>query len=191
MKPPTPGKTNQTLTRNKLKTFISPQNGSISTHSSNYLMKLEKALDDFDSHQEKRLSSPRTRLGQQQDDMIGKNNILWKTVSEELNDAPISKSAGNSMAFENIASISHIEREELKRKGIKSPLNLFSLKYLSPTSIIELNKNPSAPKRVHFVNSIVILSKESEAKDGETTTNTTPEHDHNTTNEAKEEVKRR
>ncbi|GJV52542.1 hypothetical protein Tco_1448283 [Tanacetum coccineum] len=34
-------------------TFTSPQNGSISTHSSNYQIKLEKALDDFDSHQEK------------------------------------------------------------------------------------------------------------------------------------------
>ncbi|GKC78181.1 hypothetical protein Tco_1128955 [Tanacetum coccineum] len=121
--------------------------------------------------------------------MIGKINLLWKTVSEKLNDAPISESAGNSMASENIASISHIEREELRRKSIKSPSKLFSLKYLSPASIIELNKNLSAPKRVHFVNLIVILSKESEAEEGETTTNITPEHGHNIRKEAKGEVK--
>ncbi|GJU24949.1 MAK10-like protein [Tanacetum coccineum] len=152
-------------------------------------MKLEKALDDFDSHQEKRLSHLRTQLEQQQDDMIGKINLLWKTVSEKLNDAHIPESAGDSMAFENTASISHIEREELRRKGIKSPSKLFSPNYLPLASIIELNKNPSALKRVHFVNSIVILSKESEAEEGETTTDITPEHGHNITKEAKGEVK--
>nr|GEY14581.1 MAK10-like protein [Tanacetum cinerariifolium] len=47
----------------------------------------------------------------------------------QLNDAPISEFAGNSMALENIASISHIEREELRRKGIKIPSKLFSLNH--------------------------------------------------------------
>ncbi|GJX69679.1 zinc finger, CCHC-type containing protein [Tanacetum coccineum] len=121
-----------------------------SSEQSHYLM----TLDDFDSHQEKRLSSLRTQLGQQQDDMIGKINLLWKTISEKLNDAPIPESTGNSMASENIASISHIKREELRRKGIKSP-----------------------------------SYKESEAKEGEIMTDITPEHDHNITKEAKEEVK--
>ncbi|GJW95857.1 hypothetical protein Tco_0175529 [Tanacetum coccineum] len=158
MKPPTPGRTYQNLTRNELK-HLRAYRTAISTHSSNYQMKLEKALDDFDSHQEKRLSSLRTQLGQQQDDMIGKINILWKTVSEKLNDAPIPESAGNFMASKNIASISHIKREELRRKGIKNPSKLFS------------------------------LNKESEAKEGETTTGITPKHDHNLTKEAKEEVK--
>ncbi|GKC06823.1 hypothetical protein Tco_0998433 [Tanacetum coccineum] len=142
-----------------------------------------------DSHQEKRLSYIRTQLEQQQDDMIGKINLLWKTVSEKLNDAPIPKSARDSMASENTTSISHIEREELKRKGIKSPSKLFSQKYLSLESIIELDKNPSTPKRVHFVNSIIILSEESEAKEGETTTDITPKHGHNIMKEAKDEVK--
>nr|GEV48778.1 hypothetical protein [Tanacetum cinerariifolium] len=123
------------------------------------------ALDDFDSHQEKRLSHLRTQLEQKQDDMIGKINLLWKTISENLNDAPILEPTGNSMASENINSINHIEREELKRNGIKSPSKLFSPKYLSPASIVELNKNPSAPKRVHFVNLIVILSKENKAEE--------------------------
>nr|GFC94250.1 hypothetical protein [Tanacetum cinerariifolium] len=44
-------------------------------------------------------------------------------------------------------------------------------------------------KRVYFVNSVIILSKESEAEEGETTTDITPEHDHNITKEAKGEVK--
>ncbi|GJT71264.1 hypothetical protein Tco_1030550 [Tanacetum coccineum] len=130
-------------------TFTDPQNGSISVHSSSYQMKLEKALLDFDSDQEKRLSHLRTQLGQQQNDMIGKINLLWKTISEKLNDVSTPENAGNSMAYKSIAAISHFEREELRKKGIKSPLKLFSLKYLSPVSIKELNKNPSAPKRVH------------------------------------------
>nr|GEX08380.1 zinc finger, CCHC-type [Tanacetum cinerariifolium] len=58
----------------------SPRNGSFSTYSSSYQMKLEKALIDFDTHQVKRLSSLRTQLGQHQDDMICKINLLWKWV---------------------------------------------------------------------------------------------------------------
>ncbi|GJR28040.1 hypothetical protein Tco_1104272 [Tanacetum coccineum] len=121
--------------------------------------------------------------------MIKKIKFLWKTVSKKLNDAPVPKSVRDSMASENTASNSHIKREELRRKGIKNPSKLFSPKYLFPASIIELDKNPSAPKRVHFVNSIVILSEENEAKEGETTTDITPEHGHNITKEAKDEVK--
>nr|GEV55855.1 MAK10-like protein [Tanacetum cinerariifolium] len=98
-------------------------------------------------------------------------------------------SSRNSMASENITSINHIEREELRRKRIKIPSKLFSLKYLFPASIIELNKNLSASKRVHFVNSIVILNKESKAEERETTTDITPKHSHNITKEANEEVK--
>ncbi|GKE51137.1 hypothetical protein Tco_1486293, partial [Tanacetum coccineum] len=119
----------------------------------------ENALTNFDSYQEKRLSSLRTQLRQQQDDIIRKINLLWKTVFEKLNDAPISESAGNSMALENIASISHIKREELRIKGIKSPSKL------------------------------VFLNKEIEAEEGETTTDITPKHSHNITKKARGEVK--
>ncbi|GJV16107.1 hypothetical protein Tco_1361430 [Tanacetum coccineum] len=77
---------------------------------------LEKALLDFDSHQEKRLSHLKTQLGQQQDDMIGKINLLWKTISEKLNDTSSPENAGNSMAPKSIAAISHDKREELKKK---------------------------------------------------------------------------
>ncbi|GJT10878.1 hypothetical protein Tco_0857920 [Tanacetum coccineum] len=72
---------------------------------------------------------------------------------------------GNSMAPKSIAAISHDEKEELRKKGIKSPSKLLSLKYLSPASIKELNKNPSSPKCVHFVNSIVILSTDSDTEE--------------------------
>ncbi|GKB44435.1 hypothetical protein Tco_0889377 [Tanacetum coccineum] len=76
----------------------------------------------------------------------------------------------NSMASKSIAAISHDEREELRKKRIKSSSKLFSPKYLSPASIKELNKNPSAPKRVYFVNSIIILSKDSDTEEDVTTT---------------------
>ncbi|GJZ46012.1 hypothetical protein Tco_0593608 [Tanacetum coccineum] len=107
-------------------TFTSPQNRSISVHSFSYQMRLEKALLDFDSNQEKRLSHLRTQLGQQQDDMIGKINLLWKTVSEKLNDVSTLENTGNSIAPKSIAAISHDEREELRKKGIKIPLKLLS-----------------------------------------------------------------
>ncbi|GJQ97045.1 putative reverse transcriptase domain-containing protein [Tanacetum coccineum] len=77
---------------------------------------------------------------------------------------------GNSMAPKSIAAISHDEREELRRKGIKSPSKLISPKYLSPASIKELNKNPTAPKRAHFVNSIVILSTNSDTEEEDIST---------------------
>ncbi|GJZ87001.1 hypothetical protein Tco_0658611 [Tanacetum coccineum] len=146
-------------------TFTSPQGGSISIHSSSYQMKLEKALLDFDSNQEKRLSHLRTQLEQQQDDMIGKINLLWKTVSEKLNNVSTPENAGNPMAPKSIAAISLDEREELSKKGIKILLKLLSPKYLSLASIKELNKNPSALKRIHFVNSNVILSTDSDTKE--------------------------
>ncbi|GKD08724.1 hypothetical protein Tco_1188409, partial [Tanacetum coccineum] len=57
-------------------TFTNPQGESVSVHSSSYQIKLEKALLDFDSHHEKRISHLETQLEQQQDDMIGKINLL-------------------------------------------------------------------------------------------------------------------
>ncbi|GKA71398.1 hypothetical protein Tco_0777537, partial [Tanacetum coccineum] len=84
--------------------------------------------------------------------------------------------SGNVMAHKIISAISHDEKEELKKKGIKSPPKLFSLKYLSPASIKELNKNPSALKRVHFVNLIVILNTDSDTEEDDTSS--TNEHKH-------------
>ncbi|GKA89621.1 hypothetical protein Tco_0811433 [Tanacetum coccineum] len=79
-------------------------------------------------------------------------------------------------------------REELRGKGIKSPSMLLSLKYLSQPSLAEQNRNPSSPKRVHFVNSIVILNKEDEAKEERNVkTSTTKYEDHEMTVESEEE----
>nr|GEV23471.1 putative reverse transcriptase domain-containing protein [Tanacetum cinerariifolium] len=96
-------------------TFTSPQNGSFSTYSSSYQMKLDKALIEFYSHQEKRLSSLRTQLGQQQDGIISKINLLWKAVSEKLDDTPIHDTAGNPTAQMNFTS----SRKKLKMKSKK------------------------------------------------------------------------
>ncbi|GJR45021.1 hypothetical protein Tco_1313124 [Tanacetum coccineum] len=128
-------------------------------------IKLEKSLLDFDSNKEERLSHLRTQLEQQQDYMIGKINLLWKTVSEILNDTSPPKNTGNSIAPKSITAISHDEKEELRKKGIKRPSKLLSPKYLSPASIEELNKNPLSPKRIHFVNLIVMLSIDSNTKE--------------------------
>ncbi|GJY40619.1 protein kinase-like domain, concanavalin A-like lectin/glucanase domain protein [Tanacetum coccineum] len=161
---------------------------TLSTPGEGYQTKLEKALIDFDSHQEKRLSSLRTQLGQQQDDMISKINLLWKAISEKLDDAPIRDTAGNPAAQMNFTSTNDPTREELRGKGIKSPSKLLSPKYLSQSSLAEQNRNPSSPKRVHFVNSIVILNKEDEAKEeGNVKTSTTEYEDHEMTVESEEE----
>ncbi|GKC03420.1 hypothetical protein Tco_0995030 [Tanacetum coccineum] len=98
--------------------------------------------------------SPSTPL----DDMIEKINLRRKTISEKLNDTCSPENAVDSMSPKSIAAISHDEKEELRKKVIKSPSKLLSPTYLSPISIKELNKNPSSPKRVHLVNLIVILS---------------------------------
>ncbi|GJR14131.1 hypothetical protein Tco_0796783 [Tanacetum coccineum] len=136
-------------------------------------MKLKKALLDFVSNQEKRLSHLRTKIEQQQDDMTRKINILQKIISEKLNYVSTPDNTGNPMAPKSIAAISHDEREKLKKKGIKSPSKLLSPKYLSPASIKELNKNLSAPKWVHFVNSIIILSTDSDMEEeDDSSTNT-------------------
>ncbi|GKB76638.1 hypothetical protein Tco_0943533 [Tanacetum coccineum] len=97
-------------------------------HNTQYCMNdSEQAYVDYASSRtneigKKRLSHLRTQLRQQQDDMIGKINLLWKTVSEKLNDISTPENAGNSMASKSIAAISHVEREELRKKGIKSPI---------------------------------------------------------------------
>ncbi|GJT44567.1 hypothetical protein Tco_0953282 [Tanacetum coccineum] len=46
------------------------------------------------------------------------------------------------------------------RKGIKSPSKLLSPKYQYQSSLGEQNKNSTSPKRVHFVNTIIVLSKD-------------------------------
>ncbi|GKA80472.1 hypothetical protein Tco_0787164 [Tanacetum coccineum] len=121
--------------------------------------------------------------------MIGKFNILWTTVSKKLNDVSTPKYAGKYMAHKSIASISHDKKEELRKKGIKSPSKLFSPKYLSLASIKQLNKNPSAPKRVHFANSIVILNTDSDTEEEDTFSTNTHENKLDDMVKRSEEVK--
>ncbi|GJR77814.1 hypothetical protein Tco_0090179 [Tanacetum coccineum] len=88
----------------------------------------------------------------------------------------------------NFTSTNYPTKEELRGKGIKSPSKLLSPKYLSQSSLAEQNRNPSSPKRVHFVNSIVILNKEDEAKEeGNVKSSTTEYEDHEMTVESEEE----
>ncbi|GJR47052.1 hypothetical protein Tco_1315155 [Tanacetum coccineum] len=89
----------------------------------------------------------------------------------------------------NFASTNCPSKEELRGKGIKSRSKLLSPKYLSQSSLAEQSKNPSSLIRVHFVNSIIILSKEDEAKeeDGEKST-ATDYKGHKTTDEMEDKV---
>ncbi|GJV26028.1 hypothetical protein Tco_1378723 [Tanacetum coccineum] len=66
--------------------------------------------------------------------MIGKINLLWKTVYEKLNDASPLENAGSSMTPRSIAAISHDEKEELRKKGVKSPSNYSPQKEDSPST---------------------------------------------------------
>ncbi|GJR13169.1 hypothetical protein Tco_0795821 [Tanacetum coccineum] len=154
----------------RAQTFISPQTSLFSTYSSSYQTKLEKTLSDFDSRQERRLSSIRTQLEQQQDDMISKINNLWKDISGKLDDTPTPDTTGKSIAHMNLASTNRIKKKSSEAK--------------------ELNKNPLFPKRVHFINSVVILSKESEAKgEGSVKPSEAECNDHKRTVEEKEEFR--
>ncbi|GJR23349.1 hypothetical protein Tco_0971876 [Tanacetum coccineum] len=149
----------------RTQSFTNPQKGSFSTYSSSNSARLERRLREFDSHQEGRLSNLGAQLGQQQDDMINKINTLWKVFSEKLDDTSTRDTAENPIAQMNFTSTDYHTKEELQSKGIKSPSKLLSLKYLSQSSIIEQNKNPSSPKRVYFINSIIILNKQNEAEE--------------------------
>nr|GEX44061.1 MAK10-like protein [Tanacetum cinerariifolium] len=61
-------------------------------------------------------------------------------------------------------------------------------KITSSCDICKQNRNPSSPKRVHFINSIVIRNKENEAKEeGNVKTSTTEYKDHEMTVESNEE----
>ncbi|GKD48373.1 hypothetical protein Tco_1277349 [Tanacetum coccineum] len=96
---------------------------------------------------------------------------------------------GNFMAHMNVAFVDYLKKEELWSKGIKILLKLLSPKYLSQSSLEEQNRNPSSPKHVHFINSIIILSKESDAKEEENVNpKVTKDKDHNTIVEIEKEV---
>nr|GEW34707.1 ribonuclease H-like domain-containing protein [Tanacetum cinerariifolium] len=82
-----------------------------------------------------------------------------------LDDTPLCDTARSPTAQMNFTTTDYHTKEELRSKGVKSPSKLLSLKYLSQSSIIKQNKNPSSPKCVHFVNLIVILNKENKTEE--------------------------
>ncbi|GKB63200.1 hypothetical protein Tco_0919386 [Tanacetum coccineum] len=154
-----------------------------------YQATLKRTLSEFDSHQERRLSSLGAQLERQQDDMINKINVLWKVFSEKFDDTSTCDTTGDSMAHVNTVTTDQIEKEELQSKGIKSPSKLLSLKYLSQASLEEQNRNPSSSKCVHFINFIVILSKKDEVREEENVNpNTTEYKDHEITAKVEEKV---
>nr|GFA25985.1 hypothetical protein [Tanacetum cinerariifolium] len=130
--------------------------------------RLERVLSNFDSRQEKILSTLGTQLKLQQEDVINKINTLCKIVSERFDNIPAHNTARGSMARMNALSTDHLEKEAPRSKGIKSSSKLLSPKYQSQSSLEEQNRNPSSKKRVHFINSIVLLRKKDEPKEEET-----------------------
>ncbi|GJZ74194.1 hypothetical protein Tco_0638340 [Tanacetum coccineum] len=180
---------NYASSRNNKVAYRHPQKGSFSTYSSSYFARLERTLRESDSHQERILSNLGAQFRHQQDDMINKVNTLWKIFSKMLDDTSTRDAAENLMTQTNFASTNNLTKEELQGKGIQSPSKLLSPKYLSQSSLAEQSKNPSSPKRVHFINSLIVLSKEDEAKeeDGEKSTATECKG-HETTHEMEDEV---
>ncbi|GKE51383.1 hypothetical protein Tco_1486539, partial [Tanacetum coccineum] len=76
------------------------------------------------------------------------------------------------------------------KQGNQRPSKLLSPKYLSQSSLAEQNRNPSSPKRIYFVNLIIIINKEDEDKEkGSVKFGTTEYMDHEITVEAEREVK--
>nr|GEW70792.1 MAK10-like protein [Tanacetum cinerariifolium] len=98
----------------------------------------------------------------------------------------------NLWAYTNVASIDHHKKEELQSKGIKSPSKLLTAKYLSQSTLDEQNRNSSSPKHIYFINSIVILNKEREAREEENVRpNVAIGQDRNITIKAKRKLKRK
>ncbi|GKA38128.1 MAK10-like protein [Tanacetum coccineum] len=145
--PSTLGRTSRTLTGNELNPSRAHKRDSFSTYSSSYQANLERTLSEFDSHQERRLSSLGAQLGRQQDGMINKISTLWKVFSEKLDDTSTRDTTGNSMAHMNVTSTDQIRKEELQSKGIKSPSKLpLAYNICSHVVLEEQNREPSSQK---------------------------------------------
>nr|GEZ46438.1 retrotransposon Orf1 [Tanacetum cinerariifolium] len=72
-------------------------------------------------------------------------------------------------------------------KGIKSPSKLLSIKYQSHSSLGEQNRNLSSPKRIYFINTTTILSREDEPRKPGSVKPDTKENDHDTIVKVEEE----
>nr|GFC61198.1 MAK10-like protein [Tanacetum cinerariifolium] len=109
--------------------------------------------------------------------------------NNKLEDTSTRDTEGDSMAYVNATSTDQIKKEELQRKGIKIPLKLLSLKYLSRASLEEQNRNSSSSKHVHFINFFVILRKEDEVREEENVKpNATEYNDHQMIDKVEEKI---
>ncbi|GJV15903.1 retrovirus-related pol polyprotein from transposon TNT 1-94 [Tanacetum coccineum] len=136
--------------------------------------KLRNDILMFQQHQRESLSEAWTRF----------KNLVQKVPHHGI-DLWLQRSPTPKIKF---ASTNYPIKEDLQGKGIKSSSKLLSPKYLSQSSLAELSKNSSSLKRVHFVNSIIILNKEDEAKEeGSVKSSVTENKDHEMTVESEEE----
>ncbi|GJX59790.1 hypothetical protein Tco_0291180 [Tanacetum coccineum] len=120
-----------------MNTHISPHN----SHSWLQGKSLKGTLSDFDSHQERRLSSLEAQLGRQQDDMVNKINVLWKVFFEKLDDTSTCNTAGDSMAHVNATSTDQIRRKITRKNKIGIPkAPPFRQFCRHPTQGIEVNR---------------------------------------------------
>ncbi|GJR27396.1 hypothetical protein Tco_1103628 [Tanacetum coccineum] len=82
----------------------------------------------------------------------------------------------------------HLGNGALPNKGIKSPSKLLSPKYQSQSSLGEQDRNSSSPKRVHFINTITIISKEDKPREIGIIEPNIKDNDHDTIVEVEEKV---
>ncbi|GJZ40834.1 zinc finger, CCHC-type containing protein [Tanacetum coccineum] len=135
--------------------------------------KLHNDILMFQQHHGESLSEAWTRFK----DLLQKRPSSWHRSLAPRNPA-------TQMNF----TLTNTPKKRSFRQGFKSPSKLLSLKYLSQSSLAEQNRNPSSLKRIHFVNSIVILNKEDEAKEeGNVKSSTTEYEDHEMNVESEEE----
>ncbi|GJX31869.1 hypothetical protein Tco_0241724 [Tanacetum coccineum] len=142
-----------------------------------------------------RLSKFEADFKQQQGEMTNKIDMFLKAINDRMTRAlpsdtvknpklnvnftssvlsarsyPIEDPQGSSRPLNSINAIIF--------KGIKSPSKLLSRKYQSRSSLRKPIRNSSSPKRVHFINTITILSKEDELGETKIVKQDTKDNDH-------------
>ncbi|GKA38978.1 MAK10-like protein [Tanacetum coccineum] len=96
---------------------------------------------------------------------------------------------GPEQAYVDYASSRTNKIGGTKKERNQKPIEVVLPKYLSPASIKELNKNPSALKSVHFVNLIVILSTDNDTEAEDVSSTNAHEHGLDSVVKRKKEVK--
>nr|GEX72457.1 MAK10-like protein [Tanacetum cinerariifolium] len=113
------------LCSNNIKENLSQKHGLISkTYSKNPHHGIDVWLQFQISYDHVTPSTRRTIDQSAGDDMIGKINLLWKTISERLDDTPVHNTAGCPTTQMNFTSTNYLTKEELR--DMESPINLMS-----------------------------------------------------------------